>query len=201
MSTHAIHDFTGKLRQPSMLGVVQTYVNWRRAVRAARAEGRPDPEPPAEHAPLSINLDLTTACNYRCDHCIDWDILNSRHKHREEVLREADIAPVPGAPSYVLGIINLRGNVVSVLDTRRRFGLPTAQTDDATRIIIIESGGQTVGMRVDAVAEVLDVDSSEIEISPDVGNDEASRYISGMVSRGEDLIILIDVNKIIDDAT
>ncbi|MEM7207261.1 MAG: chemotaxis protein CheW [Pseudomonadota bacterium] len=117
----------------------------------------------------------------------------------QEVLRVTDIAPVPGAPNYVLGIINLRGNVVSVLDTRRRFGLSAIETSDATRIVIIESAGQTVGMRVDAVAEVLDVDSSEIETSPDVGSDDSSRYISGMVSRGDELVILIDVNKIITD--
>ena len=97
----------------------------------------------------------------------------------------------------MLGIINLRGNVVSVIDTRRRFGLMPAETNDASRIIIIESNGQTVGIQVDAVAEVLDVDSSEIETSPDVGNDESARYISGMVSRGEELVILIDVSKIV----
>jgi len=85
--SHAIHDFSGKLRQPSLLPTVQAYVNWRRAVRAARAAGRPDPEPPPEQAPISINLDLTTACNYRCDHCIDWDILNSKWKHQEDELK------------------------------------------------------------------------------------------------------------------
>jgi len=87
--SHAIHDFTGKLRQPSMLGTVQAYVNWRRAVRKAREAGEPAPEPPSEQAPLSINLDLTTACNYRCDHCIDWDILNSRFKHEEKDLEDS----------------------------------------------------------------------------------------------------------------
>ena len=115
----------------------------------------------------------------------------------QEVLRITDIAPVPGAPGFVLGIINLRGNVVSVIDTRARFGLPSTDTNDASRIIIIESNEQTVGIQVDAVAEVLDVDSSEIEISPDVGNEESARYISGMVSRGEELVILIDVSKIV----
>ncbi|GJM23018.1 MAG: hypothetical protein DHS20C15_29330 [Planctomycetota bacterium] len=87
--SHAIHDFTGKLRQPSMLGTVQAYVNWRRAVRKAREAGEAAPEPPAEQAPLSINLDLTTACNYRCDHCIDWDILNSADKHKEQDLEDS----------------------------------------------------------------------------------------------------------------
>ena len=56
-----------------------------------------------------------------------------------EVLRYTDIAPVPGAPSYVLGIINLRGNVVTVIDTRARFGIPPAEVTDNTRIMIIES--------------------------------------------------------------
>jgi wyosine [tRNA(Phe)-imidazoG37] synthetase (radical SAM superfamily) len=84
--THAIHDFSGKLRQPSVAPNLAAYVAWRRALRAARARGEPDPTPP-ECAPVSINLDLTTACNYRCTHCIDWDILNTAHKHREAELR------------------------------------------------------------------------------------------------------------------
>lgn len=86
--TEPIHDFSAKLRQPSLRGHVLEYLRWRRALARARAEGRPDPEPPAR-APISINLDLTTACNYRCDHCIDWDILNTRHRHDEETLRSS----------------------------------------------------------------------------------------------------------------
>ncbi len=57
----------------------------------------------------------------------------------QEVLRYTEIAPVPGAPDYVLGIINLRGNVVTVIDTRARFGLPPEEVTDNTRIVIIES--------------------------------------------------------------
>ncbi|NNL84059.1 MAG: radical SAM protein [Myxococcales bacterium] len=86
--THAIHDFTGKLRQPSAAGQLQTYVNWRRAVADARARGEKEPAAP-ESSPISINLDLTTACNYRCTHCIDWDILNTKNKHQEAELRES----------------------------------------------------------------------------------------------------------------
>ena len=86
--TEAIHDFTAKLRQPSLSGHVLEYVRWRKALARARATGEPDPPPPAR-APISINLDLTTACNYRCDHCIDWDILNTRFKHDEDVLRNS----------------------------------------------------------------------------------------------------------------
>jgi hypothetical protein len=81
-----IHDFTAKLRQPSLAGSVEGYVRWRRELARARAAGRKPPAPP-EQGPVSINLDLTSACNYRCDHCIDWEIVNSRHRHREQALR------------------------------------------------------------------------------------------------------------------
>jgi sulfatase maturation enzyme AslB (radical SAM superfamily) len=81
-----IHDFAGKLQQPSLWPHVVDYVKWQRALRAARAQGRPEPAVP-ELAPISINLDLTTACNYACDHCIDWDILNSKVRHEDDALR------------------------------------------------------------------------------------------------------------------
>lgn len=82
----------------------------------------------------------------------------------QEVLRYTEIAPVPGAPSYVLGIINLRGNVVTVIDTRQRFGLMNAEISDNTRIVIIEADKQVVGIMVDSVAEVVYLRQSEIEI-------------------------------------
>lgn len=117
----------------------------------------------------------------------------------QEVLRMTEIAPVPGAPHYVLGIINLRGNVVTVVDTRRRFGLPDAEADDETRIVIIEADNNVVGILVDSVAEVVDLKASEIETAPNVGNDESSKYIQGVSSRDEELLILVDVNKLLSD--
>jgi len=115
----------------------------------------------------------------------------------QEVLRMTEIAPVPGAPDYVLGIINLRGNVVTVIDTRKRFGLEPREVDDATRIVITEIEQQVIGMLVDAVAEVVDVRMSEIETAPNVGNDESSRFIQGVSSREGELLILVDLNKLL----
>lgn len=117
----------------------------------------------------------------------------------QEVLRMTEIAPVPGAPHYVLGIINLRGNVVTVIDTRRRFGLSDAESDDETRIVIIEADNNVVGILVDSVAEVVDLKISEIETAPNVGNDESSKYIQGVSSRDDELLILVDVNKLLSD--
>jgi purine-binding chemotaxis protein CheW len=117
----------------------------------------------------------------------------------QEVLRVSEITPVPGAPSYILGIINLRGNVVTVLDTRMRFGLPMYETDDASRVVIVESNGNVLGILVDSVAEVVYLRSSEIESAPNVGNDESSKYIQGVYSNEGNLLILVDVNKLLSN--
>ena len=117
----------------------------------------------------------------------------------QEVLRMTEIAPVPGAPDYVIGIINLRGNVVTVIDTRRRFGLMDAEASDETRIVIVEADNNVVGILVDSVAAVVDLRESEVETAPNVGNDESSKYIQGVSSQGDGLLILVDVNKLLSD--
>lgn len=115
----------------------------------------------------------------------------------QEVIRVNDIAPVPGAPDYVLGIINLRGNVVTVIDTRKRFGLAPRDMDDNTRVVITETEGHVMGLLVDSVAEVVDIRASEIESAPSVGNDDSARFIQGVYSRDGELLILVDLNKLL----
>lgn len=115
-----------------------------------------------------------------------------------EVLRHSEITPVPGAPSYVLGIINLRGNVVTVIDTRKRFGLAPGDTDDQTRIVIVEVDSQVIGMLVDSVADVTYLKQSEIETTPNVGNEETSKFIQGVCNKDEELLILIELERMID---
>jgi purine-binding chemotaxis protein CheW len=117
----------------------------------------------------------------------------------QEVLRYTEIAPVPGAPPYVLGIINLRGNVVTVIDTRSRFALPNTETTDQTRIVIIEAENQVVGILVDAVAEVVYLRQSEIETTPNVGNEESAKFIQGVCHKNDELLILVDLEKLMSD--
>jgi purine-binding chemotaxis protein CheW len=117
----------------------------------------------------------------------------------QEVLRYTEIAPVPGAPDYVLGIINLRGNVVTVIDTRSRFGLPASDISDNSRIVIIESDDQVVGIMVDSVAEVVYLRSSEIDSAPNVGTEESAKFIQGVSNRDGQLLILVDLNKLLSD--
>ncbi|ETX09429.1 chemotaxis protein [Marinomonas ushuaiensis DSM 15871] len=116
----------------------------------------------------------------------------------KEVLRYSEIAPVPGAPDYVYGIVNLRGNVVTVVDTRIRFGLPECTISDDTRIIIIEHDDEQVGLLVDAVQEVFYLYQNEIEQSPSVGNDAALKFIQGVYQKEEELVILLQLDRMFE---
>src|SRR5574344_2495310 len=117
----------------------------------------------------------------------------------QEVLRYTEIAAVPGAPDYVLGIINLRGNVVTVIDTRSRFGLQPAEVSDNSRIVIIEAEKQVIGILVDSVAEVVYLRASEIDVAPSVGTEESAKFIQGVSNRDGELLILVDLNKLLSD--
>jgi len=117
----------------------------------------------------------------------------------QEVLRYTEIAPVPGAPAYVLGIINLRGNVVTVIDTRQRFGLNSGEISDNTRIVIIEADKQVVGIMVDSVAEVVYLRQSEIETAPNVGNEESAKFIQGVCNKNNELLILVELDKMMSE--
>jgi purine-binding chemotaxis protein CheW len=130
---------------------------------------------------------------------LDHETYGIRVMQVKEVLRVSEIAPVPGAPHYVMGIINLRGNVVTVINTRARFGLSQVENDDSTRIVILESDNNVVGILVDSVAEVVDLKRDQIETSPTVGNDESSKYIEGVATHDGELLILIDINKLLTD--
>ncbi len=102
---------------------------------------------------------------------LDEEIYGINVMQVQEVLRLTEIAPVPGAPDYVMGIVNLRGNVVTVIDTRKRFGLLQKEPDDATRIVIVEVDSQVIGILVDSVADVVNLSLSEIDSTPNLGED------------------------------
>ena len=128
---------------------------------------------------------------------LDQEMYGINVMNVQEVLPCAEIAPVPGAPPFVLGIINLRGNVVTVIDTRMRFGLPTMEDMGKSRVVVIEANDQVAGILVDSVSEVIGVKGAEIDTAPSVGNDDSSRYIYGVVSRENVLLILVDVHKLL----
>ena len=117
----------------------------------------------------------------------------------QEIQRYSEISPIPGAPSYVLGIINLRGSVISVLNTREKFGLPDYEITDDSRIVILEVGKQIIGILVDSVAEVITLQASDVDVAPNVGNDEVAKFIDGVSNKGGELLILLDAEKILNE--
>ena len=117
----------------------------------------------------------------------------------QEVLRHSEIAPVPGAPDYVMGIINLRGNVVTVIDTRQRFGLQPDEVSDQTRIVIIEAEDQVIGILVDSASEVVYLRQSEIESTPNIGNEDSGRFIQGVCNKNNELLILVELDKLLTE--
>jgi purine-binding chemotaxis protein CheW len=116
----------------------------------------------------------------------------------QEVLRITEISPVPGSPDYVLGIINLRGNVVTVIDARHRFGLPPKDIDDASRIIVVDAFEKVIGLLVDNVSEVAYVPNAQIETAPNVGADDGDKFVSGVSNREGGLLIMVDLAKLIN---
>ncbi len=112
-----------------------------------------------------------------------------------EVLRVGAIRQVAGATYGVLGVINVRGVIVTVVDARILYNMPSREIDDLSRIIIVELDGErTVGILVDFVMEVKDIPEDKIE-SLSGSKDKASRYIQGIAHFQDDVIILIDVDN------
>ena len=117
----------------------------------------------------------------------------------QEIIRMTDITPVPGAPRYILGVINLRGNVVPIVNTRSRFNLPTVDDSPETRIILVDLDRQLIGIVVDSVAEVVTLESGEIEKAPSLDKAEWVQFIHGVARTGGDLLILLDLSKFLSE--
>jgi purine-binding chemotaxis protein CheW len=116
-----------------------------------------------------------------------------------EILRINQNFPVPGAPDYVLGITNIRGNVITILDARRRFNLAIVEHTASTRMIVVESNDDTVAVVVDSVSDVIDVPKSSINVNMKVNLNGDTRFISGVVTHANGLIIILNVEKFITE--
>lgn len=115
-----------------------------------------------------------------------------------EVLRYTEITPVPGSAHFILGIINLRGNVVTVIDARTVFGMPDVEQTQSSRIIVVEIEDFVVGILVDRVAEVIDLNKNMIEIAPATSQDPSTKFITGLFNSDDQLIILVDFSRVIE---
>lgn len=117
--------------------------------------------------------------------------------------RKMDITPVPKTPDYVKGITNLRGKIIPVMDLKQKFGIGVSEVTERTCIIIVNiqtaSGMQTNGLMVDEVSEVLDISDGYIEPVPKYGDMSIDQeFMSGIGKIKDNVIILLDIQKILD---
>lgn len=115
----------------------------------------------------------------------------------QEIIRHMELTRVPRTPDFVDGVINLRGRVIPVLDLRKRFGLPSDERTNETRIIVVDVDNKTVGLKVDAVSEVLRLPADTVEPAPAIVTGVESDYIKGVGKLEGRLLILLDVEKIL----
>jgi len=100
-------------------------------------------------------------------------------------------------PAYIKGVINLRGKVIPVMDVRLRFRMTEREYDDRTCIIVVSVSGIPVGLVVDTVKEVADIPQGQIEAPPDISEGNRQMFIRGLGKMGEDVKILLDVDKLV----
>ena len=118
-----------------------------------------------------------------------------------EIIGYMEITDVPQTPHHVRGVINLRGQVIPVIDLRAKFGMEATETTEQTCIIVVEisqGGGKfSTGIVVDHVQEVLDIEGKDIEEAPKFGSSVDTDFILGMGKIGETVKILLDIDKVL----
>lgn len=112
-----------------------------------------------------------------------------------EVLRVQSVTRVPHAPEPIRGVSNLRGRVIPVIDLRVRIGLPAADLDRASRVIVVGSRGRLLGLLVDAVRHVVHLDLDRVQAPPEDVMTVQSDYISGVYHLEDQLVLLLDVDR------
>ncbi len=118
----------------------------------------------------------------------------------QEIKSWVAITPVPNAPADVRGVINLRGAVVPVIDLRRRFHMPDVEPTKYSVIVVVRVGEKTMGLVVDAVSDVLDVVSDQIAPPPHL-EQGGTDYMKGFARSGEQLIVILDIDRTLGVAT
>jgi purine-binding chemotaxis protein CheW len=131
---------------------------------------------------------------------IGTELFGASVKNVISILEMTKITRVPKAPDYMKGVINLRGSVLPVLDTRIKLGIENTEYTNDTCILVLElnikNESVNMGAIVDSVQEVLEIDQNEIQPSPSLGTNYNSEIINGMTKQGDNFIMLMDINKL-----
>ncbi len=126
---------------------------------------------------------------------VDNLLLGLQINQVQEINRHFEVTAVPQSPGFVRGVINLRGEVVTVVDVRQVLGLPPAELTKSSRNVVIHFGGELVGLMVDQIADILTIDSSDIDSPPaNIGGVEG-RFFKGVHTTERDIVVILDVDE------
>ena len=117
----------------------------------------------------------------------------------QEIITMTRPTQLPQSPDFVEGIINLRGEIIPIIDLKKRFKMGASDITSDTRSVVVEVAGQTVGIIVDEVSEVLRLSHNDIEPPPAMVGGITAEYLTGVGKREGRLLILLDMNKILSD--
>jgi purine-binding chemotaxis protein CheW len=115
----------------------------------------------------------------------------------QEIKGYSTITPIPNAPPHVIGLMNLRGAVIPIIDLRRKFGMPAVAYTKFTVIIVVTVGAKVSGLMVDAVSDVLDLQASQIAPPPEFDASVDVSYLTGLGTAGDQLVTLLDVDRLV----
>lgn len=118
----------------------------------------------------------------------------------QEIKGHLGITPIPNTPPEIKGVMNLRGTVVPVVDLRVKFSMEPRDYDKFTVIILVNVGERILGLVVDAVSDVLDIPAGQVRPAPELGRTD-TRFIVGMATVAEKLVVLLDVAKLVAEET
>lgn len=136
--------------------------------------------------------EIQVACFRLKDDLYAVDIMRIR-----EIIRPQKLTPLPHAPSFIDGIINLRGAVIPVVDLRKRFDMTARDVTTSTRLLIVRLAAQTLGLVVDDVTEVITVPVNDIKPPPAVSDGLIVNHLLGVCLSGENLVMLLDIDRLL----
>lgn len=118
-------------------------------------------------------------------------------QHVRDVLRQRPVTPIPLSPPEMLGVINLRGRIVTVIDLRRHLGMPARWPGEASTFVVIDLRGELYSLVVDSVGEVLTAPPAQVEKTPANLDDYWKAFATGIFTLTDELLVLVDVTKLI----
>jgi purine-binding chemotaxis protein CheW len=115
----------------------------------------------------------------------------------QEIKGYSAVTPIPNTPSYIKGVMNLRGTIVPVVDLRSKLAMAEAEYNQFTVIIVVKVGAKVMGLIVDAVSDVLNIPIADIQPPPDFGSQVDSAFMNGMAKAGDKLVVLLDIDRVL----